>query len=84
MGRKILIEVTPEEYEKIKNGCLDLSSYKTEELIKEIEKRYPQISSKLTETPWTGGKTLIKYIRDLCGPNDTFELKIERAERIHG
>ena len=84
MERKILIEVTPEEYEKIKNGCLDLSSYRTGELIEEIDKRYPQIPSKLDETPWTGGKTSIKHIRDLCGPNDTFELTIERAERMHG
>lgn len=35
-NRKILVEVTPEEYEKIIAGKLDLSTYPTEELIHEL------------------------------------------------
>lgn len=51
MSRKILIEVTEEEYEKIKNGALNkntnekrpaLDDFKTNDLVRELIKRTPQ------------------------------------------
>lgn len=82
MDRKILIEVTPEEYEKIKNGCLEnplISNFSIEELINEINKRH-HTKTTMVEEPWNGRTVEVETAEGFCGRGCVFTLITKKGK----
>ena len=61
--RKVLLEVTHEEYEKIMNGALNVSNASTDELIEEIVRRTDKEDKRILHNPYNGIVTVSGTVR---------------------